>query len=165
VLLSSPVIALEPGDQAPTFALRTLEDDYFFLRDVCGHELRAPGGNPKLVVLDFWALWCKPCHRMLPIIRDVVSRSDSSKVALVVVSEDSLSMRDQIPAKLGPPIPHEICVLDPYHVVMEKYEIKTIPSTFVISMSGEIIDVLSHERTEVATAEWLLEAIERTSRQ
>ncbi len=161
LLMTTAVSALEPGDQAPTFALRTLDDDYFFLRDLCGKELRRTGVEAKVVVLDFWAVWCEPCHRILPIVRETVSSYDTSKVALVVISEDLLSVRDRLAPKLGDSIPLEIRVLDPYHVVMEKYEIMKIPATFVLSPSGEIADILGHDRSEEAIERWLRQAIER----
>jgi len=152
---------LKTGDPAPTFALRTLTGEFFFLRDICGQELRVSRDNPKVVVLDFWATWCSPCLRTIPVIRRVVSSFDTNEVALVLVSQDSLSATDKIPAILGESIPHEICVLDPYHVVMEKYGIEKIPSTFVLSSDGKIHDVWEDDQRNHNAEVWLRNAIER----
>jgi thiol-disulfide isomerase/thioredoxin len=161
LLFVAVAIALERGDQAPSFALRTLSGDYFFLRDICGSDLRQPNVEPKTVVLDFWALWCKPCHRKLPLIREVVSGFDSSCVSLVIISEDSLTVRDQIEPVLAPFAPHEVCVLDPYHIVMEKFDVESIPTTFVVSPNGEVTAVFGTNTGDDSLASKVREAIER----
>ena len=152
---------LKAGEPAPTFALRTLTGEFFFLRDLCGEELRYSSEYPTVVILDFWATWCSPCLRTIPVIRRVVNSFDTNEVALVLVSEDSLSATSRIPDILGEGIPHEICVLDPYHVVMEKYGLEKIPSTFVISPEGKIHDVSGDDQRDRNVEEWLRNAIER----
>jgi len=152
---------LKTGDPAPTFALRSLNGEFFFLRDLCGEKLRSSSEHPKVVILDFWATWCSPCLRTIPVIRRVVSSFDTNEVALVFVSEDSLSAIARIPGILGESIPHEICVLDPYHVVMEKYGVEKIPSTFVLSSDGKIHDVWEDDQRNHNAEVWLRNAIER----
>ena len=152
---------LKAGDPAPTFALRSLNGEFFFLRDLCGQELRSSSEHPKVVILDFWATWCSPCLKTIPLIRRTVSLFDINEVALVLVSVDSLSATRRIPGILGESIPHEICVLDPYHVVMEKYGLEKIPSTFVISPEGKIHDVSGDDKRDRNAEEWLRAAIER----
>jgi peroxiredoxin len=48
--------ALKPGDMAPDFSSRTLDDKPFKLSDFRG----------KFVLLDYWATWCEPCVAETP---------------------------------------------------------------------------------------------------
>jgi len=50
--------ALPENQVAPTFFLRTLEDEAFFLSD----EIKK--GQP--IVLSFFATWCGPCRKEMP---------------------------------------------------------------------------------------------------
>lgn len=48
------------------------------------HQLKG-----KLVLVDFWAEWCRPCKMMLPILNDVAANSgDNFKVAKVDVDKN-----------------------------------------------------------------------------
>ncbi|MFH1219362.1 MAG: TlpA disulfide reductase family protein [Candidatus Eisenbacteria bacterium] len=55
------------GKAAPDVAVRTLDGEYWQLRDMRG----------KVVVLDFWATWCGPCRRIIPRLRDLHQRFGS----------------------------------------------------------------------------------------
>ncbi len=43
--------------------------------------------NKKLVMIDFWAAWCKPCKILSPII-EAVARENKDKVELIKVNAD-----------------------------------------------------------------------------
>ena len=39
------------------------------------------------MVLDFWATWCGPCIRGLPMLLETVSEFDESEVVLIAVNQ------------------------------------------------------------------------------
>lgn len=161
-LISSSVCALDVGDPAPTFVLPSLGGDDIFLRDFCGERLRNPSAIPRVVILDFWATWCAPCRRSLPAIRETVARFDSTKVVLIIVSEDDAKTQSRVAGALVPLAGNEYCALDTYRWVMQKtYGLSAIPRTYVISPRGIITAILgSHEKPESLAGE-LSAAIER----
>jgi thiol-disulfide isomerase/thioredoxin len=64
----------------PQVALVTLDGDYLTEDDLEG----------KVVVLDFWATWCAPCHQALPTLRDLHEMTEKGDPVMVIsVSGDS----------------------------------------------------------------------------
>jgi thiol-disulfide isomerase/thioredoxin len=41
----------------------------------------------KVILLDFWGTWCAPCRVSLPLLKDLASKVDPAKVAIVSIDE------------------------------------------------------------------------------
>lgn len=73
-------IAAQPGSLAPDFELETLDGQRFRLSDWRGHP----------IVLNFWASWCSPCRREVPVlIRLQNEHRDTGLLIVGVNSEES----------------------------------------------------------------------------
>ena len=52
-----------------------------------GEEVNLDTLRGKVVLLDFWGTWCAPCRVSLPLLKDLASKVDPSKVAIISIDE------------------------------------------------------------------------------
>ena len=113
------------GESAPPFEASLLDGTKFRLSDHQG----------KVVVLDFWATWCGPCVRGLPILQKVTSSFDSSKVRLVAMNqgENKKTINQFLKSKK---LSQLTVALDKSNTVGKSYMVGGIPQTVVIDTKG-----------------------------
>src|SRR5690349_2151318 len=69
---------LKSGDRARDFQAQTLKGDSVKLSQLRG----------KVVLLDFWASWCEPCKKELPILAKMAPGLRAKGVEIVAVNID-----------------------------------------------------------------------------
>ena len=77
--LSSPAIAIEPGQKAPNFRAKKLEGK---------GTLGLSQYRGKVVYLDFWASWCAPCLEAVPALEALRGEFPESKFQILAVNVD-----------------------------------------------------------------------------
>lgn len=78
--------SLKVGDMAPGFVMKPLDGGKnVFLRDYCGEELRQGNTQKHVVLLSFFASYCEPCKREIPVLHEVLDyfKDQPLKVFLV----------------------------------------------------------------------------------
>lgn len=110
----------------------------FTVTDIAGTEHTLSKLKGSVVLLDFWATWCPPCRVEVPHLIDIQKRFGDRKFVLISVSldRDLAAARRFVREK----------EMDWVHVIdsrsarelAEKYEVRFIPSTFVIDRAGKI---------------------------
>ncbi|HIO48352.1 TPA: TlpA family protein disulfide reductase, partial [Candidatus Poribacteria bacterium] len=90
----------------------------------------------KIVLLDFWATWCKPCQEEIPIFIDLYDQYRNQGFEMVGISIDSERLKVVNPfiEKLG--VNYTILLGEPN--LMDKYNIMAIPTAVLIDQSGNI---------------------------
>jgi peroxiredoxin len=63
----NPEVAGEIGSRMPDFTLKDLD----------GHEISSSSLTSNVVLIDFWATWCKPCEKEMPGYQRLVDRFGS----------------------------------------------------------------------------------------
>jgi len=113
--------------KAPDFTLSTLDGKKVSLKDFKGK---------KVVVLDFWATWCPPCRRAMPIVQEVSNElKDKDVVFLAVnVDEDKAKVPDFV-KNAGITL---TVLLDTDGKVANSYNVTSIPRMFIINKNGII---------------------------
>jgi peroxiredoxin len=141
-LVSSPTYAaLRITDVAPAFSLSDLNGGTFMLRDALQGGRRANSGG---VVLSFFATWCGPCRKELPILNDLAADLQAKGVSVIIVDmkEDIAVIRRFV----------ERLKLDKVTVLSDRdgktaaqYQVRFLPTTFCIGADGKVRDMIYGE--------------------
>ena len=145
-LKADPALALV-GKPVPDFSAIDLDGKPISLQDYRG----------KVVLLDFWAVWCPPCTDEIPNIKKVYNTYKDAGFDIIGVSLDreESKLRDyireneirwrQIFSGKGWDSP-----------VSRQYGIKTIPAPWLIDREGRLI---SHQARDMALGRLVAEAV------
>ena len=141
---SIPDLILKPGDIAPSWALMYAPAKFEFLKNWTverGAKLRKFKSQPNrhVVVVSFFATWCKPCMKELPLLQNLYKKYDGQRLKWFLVDiteatrtspgfEDS-PVAGPFLAKKGITMP---ILNDNRGVAKERYAAKTLPRLFVI---------------------------------
>ena len=127
-LLAWPVFALETDDQAPDFSLpRLLGGATLTLADLRG----------KVVYLDFWASWCGPCRKSLPLYEEIKSGFPASRFQIIAVNLDE-NREDALHFLKSHPVSYVI-LYDPEGTTASQLQIRVMPSSFLLDKNGAIV--------------------------
>ncbi len=136
-------LAAQPavGRLAPDFTLETLDGETFQLSDHLG---KTP------IVLNYWATWCGPCRREIPVLQAAYEHYEGDILFLGVdLAEDPEVVQayvDDIGMTFTVP-------MDVDQVAAERYNIHGLPTTFFIDRDGIIRSVWAGEMNSVTLAE------------
>ena len=121
----------------PEFTLASLGGESFCKADFAG----------KVVLFDFWATWCGPCHLQAEILAQIYPEAAKRGIEFVAVStgEDASTVRDFVARK---PFLYAVLV-DPEDLMGGKLEIIALPTLVVMDAQGQI----AYRHTGVADAE------------
>lgn len=105
----------------------------------------------RVVYLDFWASWCSPCRKSFPWMNALQERyADDGLVVLAVNLDRETAAARQFLKKY--PAGFTVA-FDPNGTVAERYELKGMPSSYLIDRQGNL--VMSHVGFRTADADRL----------
>jgi len=117
------------GEAAPKFQLNALDGTTVTLDQHAGKQP---------VVIDFWATWCGPCVRALPMLQNLAERyQDKAAFYAVNIREDRQTVRRFIDDnQLTLPV-----LFDTDGSVAETFNVRGIPQTVLIDTEGRVFSV------------------------
>ena len=117
----------------------------FTLKDQYGKTHTLADYKGKIIFLNFWATWCPPCRAEMPDIQKLYERSpqegEKAVIVLGIAAPKLGSEKDQDGIKAfmdknGYTYP---VLMDEGGKLFEAYDIRAIPTTYLIDRNGDII--------------------------
>lgn len=111
----------------------------------------------KLVYIDFWATWCIPCRKSFPFMNELSNKYSNKGLTIIAINLDKDLSRVKPFLKKYPP--NFNISYDQSGMSAEKFNVKVMPSSFLIDRNGRIIyshsgfrkkDVLVIEKTIIS---------------
>jgi thiol-disulfide isomerase/thioredoxin len=119
-------------------AVGTVAPDFKVHNIVTGEDVTLSSQHGKVVILTFWASWCGPCKRELPILES--AQRVISKDRLVVFAVSYRDSEAALAAIKKAAANWQINVMkDRNEHVASVYSVKSIPHLFMIGRDGKIV--------------------------
>jgi len=115
------------GDEPEEMGFDLLNGSHIELSDLEG----------KIVILDFWASWCVPCRRQMPMLEkfyDSLKTPDCLRMIAVNVRESKEVVEKFLEDQ---PIPYDVA-LDPGGIISDKFKIRSLPTLVILDKDGTV---------------------------
>ena len=114
------------GTKAPDITLKSNK----------GSNVRLAEQRGQVVMLNFWASWCAPCRKEMPLLDELHQRYESAGFVLYGVNvESDATAGDKLIQDLGVSFP---ILYDPESIASKLYGVDAMPTTVVIDRDGVI---------------------------
>jgi peroxiredoxin len=106
------------------FTLKSIDNNEYTLNQLKGN----------VIIIDFWATWCRPCILSIPIFNELYEKYKDKGVLILGIGLDEERAIRQFVER------HKISypVLIGTSEVSRKYGIRAIPTTYVIDKKGKV---------------------------
>lgn len=114
---------------APDFKLITLSDK----------EVSKDSFKGKILLLDFWATWCKPCVAAMPDLQKLYEKHAGEGLEILGVSIDDKTAKAVKPFIAKRKFSYPIAIDGGESPAWQAYRVKGIPALFLIDQKGKIV--------------------------
>ncbi len=118
---------VEPAAAAPTFTLNDHE----------GKPLASQGQRGKVMLINFWATWCPPCVHEMPLMEQLFSSMQGRPFTLWALNLQETP--EDVAAFLKTRDFHFPVLLDAEGEVMGRFQVRGLPSTYLLDCAGNLI--------------------------
>ena len=110
----------------------------FALKDLSSQEVKLADFRGKVVLLSFWATWCKPCLAEMPEMKGLHGKYKARGFTVLGVNEDEADKLDAVKKVVsGKKVTYPI-LLDPEHSVQSAYGVEGLPCLILVDHHGMI---------------------------
>ena len=127
LVLPFGVSAISVGDTVPSFKARTIDGN----KSLALEDYR---GN--VVLLDFWASWCPPCLKSLPMYNDLRREIGTENFEIVAINVDE-NTEDAKKFLQKHPVSYPIAK-DPKGILPGVFGVKAMPTSYIIDKNGVV---------------------------
>ena len=125
-LYSVAAMAIPSKGKAPDFTLKSRK----------GGNVKLSEYRGKVIMINFWASWCGPCRKEMPLLEELYQRYKDGGFTLlgVNVEEDSAAAKDLLKeVRVSFPI-----LFDNENKVSQLYNVEAMPSTVILDRDGNM---------------------------
>lgn len=127
VIGAGPALAVEVGDVPPDYLGKSSSKTKIHLSESAG----------KIRIVTFWATWCAPCLKELPVLNAVQKKGGASRIQVFAVNINNRQI--DFRRALRKLKDYEIeFVYDYKNSVADKYGVEGIPHMFIIDVDGRV---------------------------
>ena len=110
----------------------------FSLTDLNGKGVEIKQFKGKIIFLNFWATWCGPCKEEMPSMEALHQQLKEKNFVMLTISVDYEGIKpvQEFINKQRYTFP---VLLDPKGETLDLFEVKGIPTTFLIDKKGKMI--------------------------
>jgi len=127
LFVALPLLAQE-GQPAPDFTLKDLEGKSYTLSELKG----------RVVLLDFWATWCRPCVVSIPHLNKLNLRFQEEEFLLLGISVDRYKSKSSLKRFVKQYEINYPVLADKSGKVAARYRAFALPTSFLINREGKI---------------------------
>ena len=109
----------------------------FTLKDMNGNNVKLSDYKGKIVILNFWAVWCKYCVQEMPDLNELNKELEKDKDVVILAvdaQEDKTTVKNFLDSNN---ITLKV-LLDSDGAITQTYGITGFPTTFVVNRDGSI---------------------------
>ncbi len=117
------------GKKAPMFNLPDTTGKYHSLQDYIG----------KVVYLDFWGSWCKPCREETPFLKEIYNEFHDSK-DMVFIGIAIKDLEENWIKAVNKDKPKWLQLIDVDQKVSKQYHVNILPRYIIIDKEGNLAD-------------------------
>ena len=127
ILFANPAAAVDIGSVPP---------DYLGKSD-SGNEIHLSESTGRIRIVSFWATWCSPCLKELPVLNAIQKRGGAERIQVIAVNLKE--SRKQFRRALRAFDDYELeFVHDQRGTVAKRYGVKGIPHMLIIDVDGRV---------------------------
>tara|TARA_Y100000994_G_scaffold78478_1_gene64791 strand:- start:473 stop:967 length:495 start_codon:yes stop_codon:yes gene_type:complete len=112
----------------------------FSLKNMKGEAVSIEEFRGRKTLINFWATWCRPCRKEMPMLNGVFLSQDPTDFSVVGIAIDKPEKVIQFVAELGIDFPIMVGQSEAYDVMKDLgNEALTLPYTILIDEEGKVV--------------------------
>lgn len=118
--------AIDINQKAPDFTLKNMQ----------GENLNLVEQRGQIIVINFWASWCGPCRKEMPMLQSFYNKYKSLGVSVwgINVEQENQAGRNFL-ADLDLSFP---IFFDSSNTISADYQVEAMPTTVIVGRSGKV---------------------------
>lgn len=131
-----PARAEEKEREYPTLAVGAVPFDELG-KDIDGNKITISEHHGKVVIVSFWASWCGPCRKELPIIANIAKKVGPEHLKVISINFHDEQKPFKLIADALKTLPITI-LRDANGKAARKYDVRGVPRMIIIGRDGKV---------------------------